>query len=68
MAQEPRTGSMKKYKLIILGNPNVGKTTLTYRLCEGKFLDSVEPTIGVDLRSCVINVEGEDIKVTKFRY
>lgn len=55
--------NMKKYKLVVLGNPNVGKTTLTYKLCENKFLDNVEATIGVDLRAYVVNVEGEDIKV-----
>lgn len=54
---------IKKFKLVVLGNPNVGKTTLTYKLCEDKFLDNVEATIGVDLRSYVVNVEGEDIKV-----
>lgn len=54
---------IKKFKLVVLGNPNVGKTTLTYKLCEDKFLDNVEATIGVDLRSYVVNIEGEDIKV-----
>lgn len=54
---------MKKYKLIVLGNQNVGKTTLTYKLCEDEFLHNVEATIGVDLRSYTMNVEGEDIKV-----
>lgn len=75
MAQVPQTAivnrnegsNVKKYKLVVLGNQAVGKTTLTYKLCEDKFLDAVEATIGVDLRSFVVNVEGEDIKVMYVR-
>lgn len=55
----------KVYKIIVLGDPFVGKTTLTYRFCDGKFLDSVETTIGVDFRSKVVNIDGEDITVLK---
>lgn len=54
---------IKKYKIVVLGNQNVGKTALTYKLCEDIFLDKVEPTIGVDLRVYITNIEGEDIKV-----
>lgn len=57
--------TLRKYKLVVLGNQNVGKTTLTYKLCEDKFLDNIEATIGVDLRSCFVKVGGEDIKVIK---
>lgn len=56
--------NMKQYKIVVLGNPNVGKTTLTYKLCEDKLLDNVEPTISLDLRLYVVNVEGENIKVS----
>lgn len=55
--------NMKKYKLVVLGNQNVGKTTLTYKLCEDEFLNNVEATIGVDLRTYVMNIDGEDVKV-----
>lgn len=57
---------MKTYKIIVVGDSNVGKTSLTYRFCEGKFLDSPEATIGVDFRERTINIEGEDIKVYMF--
>ncbi|VEN49423.1 unnamed protein product [Callosobruchus maculatus] len=49
------------YKVIVIGDPNVGKTTLTYRFCEGKFLDAAEATIGVEFRSKIVNIDGEDI-------
>ncbi|KAJ8931405.1 hypothetical protein NQ314_015677 [Rhamnusium bicolor] len=51
----------KVFKIIVIGDPNVGKTTLTYRFCEGKFLDLAEATIGVDFRSRTVNIDGEDI-------
>nr|CAH7735013.1 unnamed protein product [Callosobruchus chinensis] len=49
------------FKVIVIGDSNVGKTTLTYRFCEGKFLDAAEATIGVEFRSKVLNIDGEDI-------
>lgn len=54
---------IKTYKIIVVGDSNVGKTSLTYRFCEGKFLSTAEATIGVDFRERTVNVEGEDIKV-----
>lgn len=52
------------FKVIVIGDSNVGKTTLTYRFCEGKFLEKAEATIGVDFRSRSVNIEGEDITVS----
>lgn len=54
---------IKTYKIIVVGDSNVGKTSLTYRFCEGKFLANSEATIGVDFRERNVTVEGEDIKV-----
>lgn len=51
------------FKIIVVGDSNVGKTCLTYRFCEGKFLDKSEATIGVDFRERSLDVNGEDIKV-----
>lgn len=53
----------KVFKIIVLGDSNVGKTCLTYRFCEGKYLDKPEVTIGVDFRERVLNISGEEIKV-----
>lgn len=57
---------IKTYKIIVVGDSNVGKTSLTYRFCEGNFLSNAEATIGVDFREKVVNVEGEEIKVNFF--
>jgi Ras-related protein Rab-33B len=51
-------------KIIVVGDSNVGKTCLTYRFCEGKFLDKSEATIGVDFRERTVDVDGEEIKVS----
>ncbi|KAF2880333.1 hypothetical protein ILUMI_25846 [Ignelater luminosus] len=59
----PNPHHMKIYKVIVVGDSNVGKTSLTYRFCEGKFLEASEATIGVDFRERTVNIEGEDIKL-----
>lgn len=56
---QPRT-----FKVIVIGDSNVGKTTLTYRFCEGKFLEYSEATIGVDFRTRTVNIVGENITVS----
>ncbi|KAL3265905.1 hypothetical protein HHI36_010095 [Cryptolaemus montrouzieri] len=51
----------KIFKIIVVGDSNVGKTSLTYRFCEGKFLDSPEATIGVDFRSKTLTIDDDKI-------
>lgn len=51
------------FKIIVLGDSNVGKTCLTFRFCVGKFPDRTEATIGVDFREKTVEVEGENIKL-----
>jgi len=51
------------FKIIVLGDSNVGKTCLTFRFCVGKFPDRTEATIGVDFREKTVDVENENIKL-----
>ena len=51
------------FKIIVIGDTNVGKTCLTYRFCTGKFPEKPEATIGVDFREKNVTTEGEQIKV-----
>lgn len=51
------------FKIIVIGDSNVGKTCLTYRFCSGKFPDKTEATIGVDFREKQLDVDGEILKV-----
>lgn len=53
----------KVYKIIVVGDSNVGKTCLTYRFCEQKCLSKPEATIGVDFRERTVSVDGELIKL-----
>lgn len=51
------------FKIIVIGDSNVGKTCLTYRFCGGTFLSNPEATIGVDFRERTLELDGESIKV-----
>uniref|UniRef100_A0A674N2R3 RAB33A, member RAS oncogene family n=1 Tax=Takifugu rubripes TaxID=31033 RepID=A0A674N2R3_TAKRU len=51
------------FKIIVIGDSNVGKTCLTFRFTGGGFPDRTEATIGVDFREKAVEIEGETIKV-----
>lgn len=51
------------FKIIVIGDSDVGKTCLTYRFCGGIFLQNPEATIGVDFREKSLDLDGERIKV-----
>ncbi|XP_002740749.1 putative Ras-related protein Rab-33 [Saccoglossus kowalevskii] len=51
------------FKIIVIGDSNVGKTCLTFRFCGGKFPEKTEATIGVDFREKTVDVNGETIKL-----
>ena len=55
------------FKIIVIGDSNVGKTCLTFRFCGGKFPDRTEATIGVDFRERTLEVDSEVIKVQSSR-
>lgn len=62
-AQSPRMKSLQIFKIIVIGDSNVGKTCLTFRFCGGSFSEKFEPTIGVDFREKTVSVKEEEIKV-----
>lgn len=51
-----------RYKLVILGDVAVGKTSLISRIIENKFTDKYEPSIGVDFASKSINYKEKSFK------
>ena len=55
---QPRT-----FKVVVIGDTNVGKTCLVCRLCGGAFPVATETTIGVDFRERSMLVDGDNIKV-----
>ncbi|MFQ5980670.1 MAG: Rab family GTPase [Candidatus Heimdallarchaeota archaeon] len=56
---------MTKYlfKIVSIGSGAVGKTSLIRRFASGKFQMSYLPTLGVDITSKQLEVDGEDIKL-----
>ncbi|XP_075937988.1 ras-related protein Rab-33B isoform X1 [Anarhichas minor] len=57
------TAPARIFKIIVIGDSNVGKTCLTYRFCGGTFLKNPEATIGVDFRERTLELDGESIKL-----
>ncbi|KRX68623.1 Ras-related protein Rab-33B [Trichinella sp. T9] len=54
----------RTFKVIVLGDPGVGKTCLTFRFCNGRFPSNSTPTIGVDFREKIIDLDGETLRAT----
>ncbi len=52
---------MIKFKVVVAGAKNVGKTSLIRRYATGKFDKSTLSTIGVDFETKKINVDGTEI-------
>lgn len=52
------------FKVILLGDGNVGKTSLARRYCEGKFEVSRIMTIGVDFQTKVVGLPGQQVKLS----
>ncbi len=50
-----------KFKVVVAGSKNVGKTSLIRRYASGKFDTSTLSTIGVDFETKKLNVDGTDI-------
>ena len=53
----------RTFKVVVIGDMWVGKTCLLCRLCDGKFPEHTDSTIGVDFLERSLEVEGETVKV-----
>lgn len=62
-ASQDSPSQRRIFKVIVLGDSNVGKTCLTIRFCGGEFPQKPEATIGVDFRDKDMTIEGESIKL-----
>lgn len=54
------------FKIILIGDANVGKTCLVKRFTKGFFTPTQGPTIGVDFTIRTVEVDGEKVKVFFF--
>lgn len=51
------------FKILILGDSNVGKTCLVYRFCDGQFSENYISTIGIDFKVKTINLAEIPVKL-----
>ncbi|CAM1301691.1 Uncharacterised protein g3044 [Pycnogonum litorale] len=51
------------YKILVLGDSNVGKTCIVHRFCDERFYDTYISTIGIDFKQKIINLDGTPIKL-----
>ncbi len=55
---------MKGYKLCVLGFPGVGKTAMAKRYETGEFIDNYKTTIGLEIITKNVEIEGEEVKLS----
>jgi len=63
MYDEDDEETTRTFKIIIIGDTNVGKTCLAFRFCGGRFPEKTEATIGVDFREKRVTIDGEEMKL-----
>ena len=51
------------FKLLLIGNSSVGKSSLLFRFCENVWDDNFVPTIGVDFKLKTLEVNGKKVKL-----
>lgn len=51
------------FKFLLIGNGNVGKTSLVRRLCRNEFDETIEATIGVEFLTKVVTVNDTEVKL-----
>ncbi len=52
-----------KFKICLLGDPNVGKTSCVYRFIENKFSEDYKTTLGVNLLKKDVDIEGLRVSI-----
>lgn len=53
----------KKYKIILLGDSGVGKTSIINQYINGKFDEGTPATVGVEFQKQILTINGEQIKL-----
>ena len=52
------------FKILIIGDTGVGKSSLLVRFCDDKFLPSQSATIGVDYKVKSMSVKGRTVRLS----
>jgi len=50
-------------KFILIGDSGVGKSTLLFQFIEGKFKPGIEPTIGIEFGSKILEISGKTVRL-----
>jgi len=51
------------YKLVFIGDENVGKTSIINRFKKDKFSEKYEPTLGLDFQTKYLTIDNINIKL-----
>lgn len=70
MAREPYPNDSFDYlfKIVLIGDPGVGKTCLVQRFCSGTYVERQGSTIGVDFTMKTVRIDNKKIKVERTRH
>ena len=50
-------------KFILIGNSGVGKSAMLFQFIEDRFRNDLEPTIGIEFGTKLVNIQGESIRL-----
>ena len=62
-AHQPKPKYDYLFKLLLVGNSEVGKTSINVRFADSKFTPAYIPTLGIDFKIKTIEMEGKTIKL-----
>lgn len=51
------------FKVIIIGDSGVGKSSLLFKLLERRFKTAIEPTIGIEFGTIMLSVDGVSVRL-----
>lgn len=63
MSSKQQQQARLTFKFLLVGNGNVGKTSIVRRLCRGDFISNPETTIGVEFMTKLFDIDGNQVKL-----
>ena len=60
--------SDEKIKLMILGDSNIGKSSLLNKYCKNEFNDKYKTTLGINFQIKYLNINNKKNKITNMGY
>ena len=63
MIDEPKKGEILSFKILLLGDTSVGKSSFILRFCDDKFEEDSLTTIGLDQKNKFVKIEDKKIQL-----